>query len=255
MYYGIKPIIQIHVHPVAAHPLDVPPPHALVVVRVPQQNSRASLRHLGAFGERSSSSFFSLPYLLIHLPSSSRPLRRHGAPHRGPESPCCACHALVPRWRLYSHRRAVQRRRAVGARRRLESGLSQGLSARRRGHVFRVSGGRLVRELSKPRRVVAPTQGCKDNLWQCREQCNLTLSMSARRRWQLPDLSLTRGFLRYSHGSAQEVNLRANADDKRRRKFESRSQSGRSGSICHRLQLQARNFASEHHSRRSGDLL
>ena len=133
MYDRVEPIVQIHVHPVAAHPLDVPPSNRLVVVRVPQQNPRAPLRHLGAFGERSSSSFFSLPYLLIHLPSTSRPLRRHGAPHRGPESPRCAGHALVPRGRLYSHRRAVQRRRAVSGWR-LERCLPQRLGARRRCH-------------------------------------------------------------------------------------------------------------------------
>ena len=174
MYYGIKPIVQIHVHPVAAHPLDVPPSHALVVVRVPQQDSRAPLRHLGALRKTSSARLLALPDLLVHLPSPSRPLRRHGAPHRGPESPRGACHALVPWWRLYSHRRAVQRRRAVICWC-LERGLPQRLGARGRGHVFRVSG-RLVRALSKPRRVVAPTQGCKDNLWQCREQCNFDLS-------------------------------------------------------------------------------
>ena len=73
MYYGIKPIVQVHVHPVAAHPLDVPPPHARWSYES-RNKIRELLRHLGAFRERSSSRLL-LSRISSYISLPSRPLR------------------------------------------------------------------------------------------------------------------------------------------------------------------------------------
>mmetsp|Transcript_2188 Transcript_2188/g.6479 ORF Transcript_2188/g.6479 Transcript_2188/m.6479 type:complete len:357 (-) Transcript_2188:127-1197(-) len=136
---GVEPVVRVHVEPVAAHPFDVPAAHALVVVRVSQQDPR---RPLARRAKRRARGGLSCRYLGLDLRPPARARRRHHAPRAHQEALRELVHALAESRGGRVEARASQARRPVAVGRALRR------PRRRRGGLL------LRREAAQRRRLV-----------------------------------------------------------------------------------------------------